>query len=197
VAQFRKTLPIPGALHDLDTGTPPVDLSAAALNNFLGIKGAEGLRFSPTLVPILETLRFLTLTNAEIVTITRNHAAGDNATGNAIALFTVPVTEAWLIFSGALNTDVLDADQAIAAGGLTPYYADRVVPVGLAGGLLRVSGSLSAGATGISTTGLAVNPLEIIRPGSTVGYIVQSPATLGAAGVISISARALIVRIKV
>jgi hypothetical protein len=197
VATFRKTLPIPGALHDLDTGTPPVDLSAAALNNLLGIKGAEGLRFSPTLVPIIETLRLLTLTNSEIVTLTRNHGAGDNATGNPVVMFTVPATEAWLMLAGQFNSDVLDADQALGGAGLPTFYADRAPPAGLAGGVLRVAASLSAGASGIAAAQAPLAGLEIVRPGSTFGYFVATPATLGVAGVIAISARMLIVRIKV
>jgi len=183
-------------LFTLGDELPDVQSSTRLLTQLLGVKGKQGLRYSPTIVPILESsdllLQQLSETLQAEVDIT---AALGNVAGSVYTFFTVPNTETWRILDGAISSDVLDADQSLP--GIQPVYSDSPITAGLPLGVLGGSNPLIVSASQIGAQLLLITTFAPwLRPGGVVAFFLRAPAVLGLAAALRVEVRMRIVRLR-
>jgi hypothetical protein len=176
---------------------PDVQQSTSLITKLLGVKGRQGIRYSPVLVPGLDCSDLIMQGMSETLhTDTDITAAAGNVAGSAYNAFTVPNDEVWRLLDGAVSTDVLDADQSIV--GLRPCYSDQPLTAGVPNGVLGGAGAVSAAASQIGLGLVLVLPFfPWLRPGGAVGFVLQQPAVLGVAAAIRINTRIRIARLHV
>jgi hypothetical protein len=176
---------------------PDVQQSTRLVTQLLGVKGKQGIRYSPTLVPGLDCSDLLLQGMSETLHSDLDiSVANGNAAGSAYNAHQVPNDEVWRLLDGAISTDVLDADQALA--GLRPCYSDQPLVAGVPDGVLGGAGVVSAAASQIGLGLVLVLPFfPWLRPGGAVGFVLQQPAVLGVAGAIRINTRIRIARLHV
>jgi hypothetical protein len=184
-------------LHQLGDVLPDVQSSTQLLTQLLGVKGASGMDFSGTVVPVIEArdtiLQALSETISVTVLIT---AAAGNVAGSAYTFIQVPNEQTWRILDGALSTDALDADQNLT--GIKGVYTDGPLAAATPQGVLAASATINAGASQYTTSSLFFAGLEPwMRPGGRLGFVLLAPAVLGVAGAIPITLRARFARLKV
>ncbi len=171
-----------------------VDVNAGVqlLTQLLGVKGRQGLKYSPTLVPAIDSLELILQPASEILIDTINiTAAAGNVAGSVYVMRTVPDGEMWRLLDSAL----LAADQTLA--GIFTYWSDRAPVAGAPAGLLGALARLAVSPSQFGAVSLIVGGVyPWLRPGSTIGFVLQAPAVLGVAAAITINLRSRIARLK-
>jgi len=184
-------------LFTLPDELPDVQASTQLLSQVLGVKGKQGLRYSPTIVPAIEARDFIlqALSETQFNTQTITAAAG-NLSGSVYTFFTVPNDQTWRILDGAISSDALDADQNLV--GIKGVYSDRALAAVLPQGALAASATINAAASQFTVTSLFFAGLEPwMRPGGSLGFVLLAPAVLGVAAAIPITLRVRFARLRV
>ncbi len=175
-----------------------VDVNAGVqlLTQLLGVKGRQGLKYSPTLVPAIDSLELILQPASEILIDTINiTAAAGNVAGSVYVMRTVPDGEMWRLLDSAFSSQVLAADQTLA--GIFTYWSDRAPVAGAPAGLLGALARLAVSPSQFGAVSLIVGGVyPWLRPGSTIGFVLQAPAVLGVAAAITINLRSRIARLK-
>lgn len=175
-----------------------IQASFSLLSRLLGVKGRQAIQYSPTVVPTVETQDLVLQSQSEtLLAQTDITAAAGNVAGSVYTQFSVPDGESWRVLDGLISTDVLDADQAGAAG-LFGLINDAPLTAGIPNGALGTSLQLLGVASQISVQIMfPVQPAAPwIRPGGAIGFMLRAPWTLGVAAAIRINTRIRIARLK-
>ena len=152
-----------------------------------GLLGLLQLKTAGSTIPALADVLFPGLEMLPFYLVEREEYVGGNVNASSVAqtsVETVPNGELWYVKNLGLNTDTLDADQALTACGIIVTTTGLNISIG-------VEWSVAASTRGHH--GVAYHNF-ILTPGTGVGARV-SAITVGAAGGLTLSRNLTLVRL--